>query len=60
MEAACGLEFSACDGHSRFAAYVQVIISARGHADRESVEPMAARVQPGRCPDPGRGKVAPG
>ena len=60
-----GLEFSARDGGSRFAAYVQAIISALGHADRvgpfqsyclglllpgdrKSVEPMAARVQPGR------------
>jgi len=59
------LESSARSGESRFAAYVEAITSALGHADRaapfrsycaglllpgdrKSVEPMAARVQPGR------------
>src|SRR5258708_27860406 len=60
-----GLESDARGSESRFAAYVQAITSALGHADRaapfqsycaglllpgdrKSVEPMAARVQPGR------------
>jgi SRSO17 transposase len=60
-----GLESKACGSESRFAAYVEAITSALGHADlaspfqsycaglllpgdRKSVEPMAARVQPGR------------
>lgn len=60
-----GLESSAGGSESRFAAYVEAITSALGHADRaapfrsycaglllpgdrKSVEPMAARVQPGR------------
>ncbi len=60
-----GLESRACGSESRFAAYVEAITSALGHADRaapfrsycaglllpgdrKSVEPMAARVQPGR------------
>ena len=60
-----GLESKAQGGESRFAAYVETITSALGHADRaapfrsyctglllpgdrKSVEPMAARVQPGR------------
>jgi len=61
-----GLESSARGGEARFAAYVEAIRSALGHADRvapfrsycaglllpgdrKSVEPMAARVQPGRA-----------
>lgn len=60
-----GLEPNARGGESRFAAYVEAITSALGHADRaapfqsyctglllpgerKSVEPLAARVQPGR------------
>ncbi len=60
-----GLESRASGGESRFAAYVEAIAAALGHADRaapfrsycaglllpgdrKSVEPMAARVQPGR------------
>jgi SRSO17 transposase len=60
-----GLESRAHGSESRFAAYVEAITSALGHADRaapfrsycaglllpgdrKSVEPMAARVQPGR------------
>jgi len=60
-----GLESKARGSASRFAAYVEAITSALGHADRaapfqsycaglllpgdrKSVEPMAARVQPGR------------
>lgn len=60
-----GLGSSAGGSESRFAAYVEAITSALGHADRaapfrsycaglllpgdrKSVEPMAARVQPGR------------
>ena len=60
-----GLESRARGSESRFAAYVEAITSALGHADRaapfrsycaglllpgdrKSVEPMAARVQPGR------------
>lgn len=60
-----GLEFKSRGSESRFAAYVQAITSALGHADRaaplqsycaglllpgdrKSVEPMAARLQPGR------------
>jgi SRSO17 transposase len=60
-----GLEFSSRGSESRFAAYVEALTSALGHADRaapfqsycaglllpgerKSVEPMAARVQPGR------------
>jgi SRSO17 transposase len=60
-----GLESKARGSESRFAAYVEAITSALGHADRaapfqsycaglllsgerKSVEPMAARVQPGR------------
>jgi SRSO17 transposase len=60
-----GLESRASGSESRFAAYVEAITSALGHADRaapfrsycaglllpgdrKSVEPMAARVQPGR------------
>ena len=60
-----GLESQGHGGASRFAAYVEAITSALGHADRgapfrsycaglllpgdrKSVEPMAARVQPGR------------
>jgi len=60
-----GLDSSARGSESRFAAYVEAITSALGHADRaapfrsycaglllpgdrKSVEPMAARVQPGR------------
>jgi len=60
-----GLETKAGGSGSRFAAYVEAITSALGHADRvapfrsycaglllpgdrKSVEPMAARVQPGR------------
>jgi SRSO17 transposase len=60
-----GLESKARGSESRFAAYVEAIASALGHADRaapfqsycaglllpgarKSVEPMAARVQPGR------------
>ena len=60
-----GLESSAGGSESRFAAYVEAIASALGHADRgapfrsycaglllpgdrKSVEPMAARMQPGR------------
>jgi SRSO17 transposase len=60
-----GLESDARGSESRFAAYVEAITSALGHADRaapfqsycaglllpgdrKSVEPMAARVQPGR------------
>ena len=60
-----GLESKAGGSESRFAAYVEAITSALGHADRaapfrsyctglllpgdrKSVEPMAARVQPGR------------
>ncbi len=60
-----GLESEARSSESRFAAYVEAITSALGHADRaapfrsycaglllpgerKSVEPMAARVQPGR------------
>ena len=60
-----GLESGADGSKSRFAAYVEAITSALGHADRgapfrsycaglllpgdrKSVEPMAARVQPGR------------
>jgi SRSO17 transposase len=59
------LESKSRGSESRFAAYVEVITSVLGHADRaspfrsycaglllpgdrESVEPMAARVQPGR------------
>src|SRR5260370_29465648 len=62
-----GLESSLRSSESRFAAYVEAITSALGHADRaapfqsyctglllpgdrKSVEPMAARVQPGRVP----------
>ncbi len=60
-----GLESKAGGSESRFAAYVEAITQALGHADRappfrsycaglllpgdrKSVEPMAARVQPGR------------
>ncbi len=60
-----GLALKARDSELRFAAYVEAITSALGHADRaapfrsycaglllpgerKSVEPMAARVQPGR------------
>jgi len=60
-----GLQSSSRGSESRFAAYVEALISALGHADRaapfqsyctglllpgdrKSVEPMAARVQPGR------------
>ena len=60
-----GLESSSRGSESRFAAYVDTITTALGHADRaapfrsycaglllpgdrKSVEPMAARVQPGR------------
>ena len=60
-----GLESKARGSESRFAAYVEAIVSTLGHADRaapfhsycaglllpgerKSVEPMAARVQPGR------------
>ena len=60
-----GLESGAQDSASRFAAYVEAITPALGHADRaapfqsycaglllpgdrKSVEPIAARVQPGR------------
>ena len=60
-----GLESSGRGSESRFAAYVEALASALGHADRaapfqsycaglllpgdrKSVEPMAARVQPGR------------
>jgi SRSO17 transposase len=60
-----GLESSSRGSESRFAAYVEALTSALGHADRaapfqsycaglllpgdrKSVEPMAARVQPGR------------
>ena len=60
-----GLESSAGGSESRFAAYVEAIASALGHADRgapfrsycaglllpgdrKSVEPMAARMHPGR------------
>ena len=60
-----GLESGVDDSESRFAAYVEAITSALGHADRvvpfrsycaglllpgdrKSVEPMAARVEPGR------------
>ena len=60
-----GLESNSGGSESRFAAYVEAITSALGHADRaapfrsycvglllpgdrKSVEPMAARVQPGR------------
>jgi SRSO17 transposase len=60
-----GLEATSRDSESRFAAYVEAITSALGHADRaapfrsycaglllpgdrKSVEPMAARLQPGR------------
>ena len=60
-----GLESEACGSESRFAAYVEAITSALGHADRavpfrsycaglllpgdrKSVEPIAARLQPGR------------
>src|ERR1700710_1072235 len=60
-----GLQSKAGGSESRFAAYVEAITSALGHADRaapfrsycaglllpgdrKSVEPMAARVQPGR------------
>ena len=60
-----GLESRARGSELRFAAYVEAITSALGHADRaapfrsycaglllpgdrKSVEPMAARVQPGR------------
>ncbi len=60
-----GLESGVDGSESRFAAYVEAIMSALGHADRaapfrsycaglllpgdrKSVEPMAARVQPGR------------
>ena len=60
-----GPDGSARGSASRFAAYVETITSALGHADRatpfhsycagrrlpgdrKSVEPMAARVQPGR------------
>jgi SRSO17 transposase len=60
-----GLESGVDGSESRFAAYVEAIASALGHADRaapfrsycaglllpgdrKSVEPMAARVQPGR------------
>lgn len=62
-----GLQSKASGSASRFAAYVEALISALGHADRaapfqsyctglllpgdrKSVEPMAARVQPGRVP----------
>jgi SRSO17 transposase len=60
-----GLSSDTRSGESRFAAYVEVIASVLGHADRglpfraycaglllpgarKSVEPMAARVEPGR------------
>jgi SRSO17 transposase len=60
-----GSESKTCGSESRFAAYVEAITSALGHADRaapfqlycaglllpgdrKSVEPMAARVHPGR------------
>jgi SRSO17 transposase len=60
-----GLESSSRGSESRFAAYVEAVTAALGHADRaapfqsycadlllpgdrKSVEPMAARVQPGR------------
>lgn len=60
-----GLESKARGSESRFAAYVEAVTSALGHADRgapfrsycaglllpgarKSVEPMAARVEPGR------------
>jgi SRSO17 transposase len=60
-----GLESRARGSESRFAAYVEAVTAALGHADRaapfrlycaglllpgdrKSVEPMAARVQPGR------------
>ncbi len=60
-----GVESKVRGSESRFAAYVEAITSALGHADRvvpfrsycaglllpgdrKSVEPMAARVQPGR------------
>ena len=57
--------FSSGDSESRFAAYVEALGAALGHADRlaplrnycaglllagdrKSIEPMAARVEPGR------------
>ena len=60
-----GLSFDTRSGEARFAAYVEVIASVLGHADRglpfraycaglllpgerKSVEPTAARVEPGR------------
>jgi SRSO17 transposase len=60
-----GLQSKAGGSESRFAAYVEAVTSALGHADRvlpfqsycaglllpgdrKSVEPLAARVQPGR------------
>ena len=65
VEAGCGSRIQMEGGQARFAAYVESITMALGHADRaapfrsyctglllpgdrKSVEPMAARIEPGR------------